>query len=311
MPLREGSVRKLCPLSRTDPECVFMFQALISQMLSALAYLAAKGLCHRDIKPDNILYQKNQHMYTFQLADFGLVNEQAMAGTFCGTNGYIAPEVSCRGKQTPKLDIWSLFVTFAVVWSMVDEKALLISDSASVIESILNAAAAMRYLEPMARVDPELRASAAEMRQLLTMDFQGVDPADQAMQQAPQTVPAFYPLQLRPAHHPPQPIPASYPLPPPPAHYLRQPVPDLQLRPAHHPPQQDPAGYPLQHRPAHRPPRQNPARYPRQPRPAYPLRRPDLARYPLQPRPAYRQPQPAPAYYPRHPRPHSPTHCCG
>lgn len=59
------------------------------QMLSALDYLTCNDLCHRDVKPENILYWTNPGGdYTFQLADFGLANYRPQALTMCGISYY-------------------------------------------------------------------------------------------------------------------------------------------------------------------------------------------------------------------------------
>lgn len=71
-------------------------QEMASQMLSALAYLHANNITHRDVKPDNILCQ-SFHPFSVKLTDFGLSKmidtEQTFLKTFCGTLLYCAPEV--------------------------------------------------------------------------------------------------------------------------------------------------------------------------------------------------------------------------
>lgn len=71
-------------------------QEMASQMLSALAYLHANNITHRDVKPDNILCQ-SYYPFCVKLTDFGLSKmvdtEQTFLKTFCGTLLYCAPEV--------------------------------------------------------------------------------------------------------------------------------------------------------------------------------------------------------------------------
>lgn len=66
---------------------------VISSILEALAYLAAKGVMHRDLKPDNILLDKGDKV---KIVDFGLatfIDIPEYIFKKCGTPGYIAPEV--------------------------------------------------------------------------------------------------------------------------------------------------------------------------------------------------------------------------
>lgn len=65
-------------------------------ILDAIAFMASKGVVHRDIKMPNILFRKNGDSRTLTIVDFGLaqvLEEGETAKDFCGTPGCIAPEM--------------------------------------------------------------------------------------------------------------------------------------------------------------------------------------------------------------------------
>lgn len=95
---------------------------ILNAIVNALKLLHSKNILHRDVKPENILFRKQQkyfHEYDIALADFGFAvngNELPFFYPRCGTPGYAAPEV-LQAKSSScdygfACDIFSLGITF-------------------------------------------------------------------------------------------------------------------------------------------------------------------------------------------------------
>lgn len=87
------------------------------QMLRSLNYIHSKGICHRDIKPQNLLLDCKTHIV--KLCDFGsakeLDPEQPNVAYIC-SRFYRAPELIFGATNyTTDIDIWSTGCVFAEV----------------------------------------------------------------------------------------------------------------------------------------------------------------------------------------------------
>ncbi|XP_060035143.1 MAP/microtubule affinity-regulating kinase 4-like [Erinaceus europaeus] len=80
------------------------------QLTSALHYCHSQGVAHRDLKPENILMDSREGRVF--ISDFGLAHYflRRPMRSFCGTPGYIAPEVIFGGIYGPGVDLWSLAI---------------------------------------------------------------------------------------------------------------------------------------------------------------------------------------------------------
>jgi serine/threonine protein kinase len=80
----------------------------VAQIIEALGFLHTKDIIYQDIKPENILLEKNGYV---RLADFGAakyVSQTKNYKTFVGTADYIAPEVLKKLPYTKTVDWWGL-----------------------------------------------------------------------------------------------------------------------------------------------------------------------------------------------------------
>jgi len=83
------------------------------QMLDGVEYLHKNGICHRDLKLENILLDDQNNV---KIADFGLSVMYETGQTLttrCGSPHYMAPEILRSQKYNPAAtDVWSLGVLF-------------------------------------------------------------------------------------------------------------------------------------------------------------------------------------------------------
>lgn len=97
----------------SESEAAFIFKSLIG----ALACCHRSGIAHRDIKPDNILFDSRNRL---KLADFGsaewfAVNDRRTMTGIVGTPYYVAPEVLSGREYNEKVDVWSAGVILYIM----------------------------------------------------------------------------------------------------------------------------------------------------------------------------------------------------
>ena len=95
--------------------CLDLTQSLsvVDQLLDAAGYAHARGVIHRDIKPDNIFLTPEGRV---KLADFGIAHMDATTacltqlGTVLGTPGYMSPEQALGREADQRSDLFSIGV---------------------------------------------------------------------------------------------------------------------------------------------------------------------------------------------------------
>ncbi|CAN4106899.1 unnamed protein product [Withania somnifera] len=92
---------------------------VLTQLIYAVNYCHKMGIVHRDIKPDNILFDSADRV---KLADFGSAEwfvdceggRRMMSGVV-GTPYYVAPEVLMGKEYNEKVDVWSVGVVLYIM----------------------------------------------------------------------------------------------------------------------------------------------------------------------------------------------------
>ncbi|KAK4150804.1 hypothetical protein C8A00DRAFT_17725 [Chaetomidium leptoderma] len=177
MPLMEGNLRTLVEqVAGLDEHA--LSAVVLSQMLLALQCIESHNIIHRDVKPENILWEYDSTGdYRFCLGDFGLSNMQDLAKSAAGTEPFMAPEVYYMQLQTTKVDIWSLFAT--IVWMRAPEFRRRCSRMRA--PDLHEWLAQLSQMEPyanmrtMARMDPTQRPSATKQLAILDGQFNEYD----------------------------------------------------------------------------------------------------------------------------------------
>ncbi len=89
---------------------MLLIKLYIYQCFRALAYIHALGICHRDIKPQNLLVDSETH--TLKVCDFGsakrLVQGEVNVSYIC-SRYYRAPELIFGATEyNNAIDVWSV-----------------------------------------------------------------------------------------------------------------------------------------------------------------------------------------------------------
>jgi len=87
-----------------------MASRIMNQVLSAVEYCHSRKIVHRDMKPENVVFEGPNFDSTAKIIDFGkskILEPKMIINDKAGTVYYIAPEVLLKKPYKEKCDIWS------------------------------------------------------------------------------------------------------------------------------------------------------------------------------------------------------------
>jgi hypothetical protein len=171
------------PFSTESKLNLATLEIIINQLLECLRVLRAKGVVHRDLKTDNILYMvdQNERLNRIKVIDFGVALavgpgaiEDLFKGKVVGTFAYMAPE-QARGKSVFQSDLYSVGAIFTVLLTgklpMVFPKT---SNRQDIIKQILRIEREPRpkltQLNPLLKKHTTLEHIAATVESMMDLD---------------------------------------------------------------------------------------------------------------------------------------------
>lgn len=213
VPLYKGTVHSLlrqphrCFENPSAPES--WVPSFISQTLDGLAFIHKHGMVHRNIKPENILYDKGapNNTMAFYISNFSLtVPKEFVGGVRGGTStlSFMAPETTRDGECDSASDVYSFGVTLLEVLGKycVSESRLSVDEwraklkafnakyyasyrdtvvhgaqlpkmqpGHSRIQSLVDSFVVRRSLKYVLEQDPRLRATASDACRKLLIDY--------------------------------------------------------------------------------------------------------------------------------------------
>lgn len=81
--------------------------SVMYQLMQAVAHCHRIGVAHRDIKPDNILFDEDNRLKLADLGSAEVFQEGELMSGVVGTPHYVAPEVLAGRDYNEKVDVWS------------------------------------------------------------------------------------------------------------------------------------------------------------------------------------------------------------
>ncbi|RNF00465.1 putative protein kinase [Trypanosoma rangeli] len=152
-------------IGRTSVPASLTVVQILRQVLTALTYLHARGVAHRDVKPQNILLKGD----TIKITDFGTAREGQASKDVEGTLRYMAPEVYRGEPHSSPCDIWSVGCLACELFACPPrfmDNSLVLAGMASATPYLANVTSSVTlndFLRKCFHDDPARRPSAADL----------------------------------------------------------------------------------------------------------------------------------------------------
>jgi hypothetical protein len=163
---------------------------IAADLCDALAHAHARGVIHRDLKPQNVIVRDEGAGQRAKLMDFGIARiagapTLTAAGEVVGTLAYMSPEQADGSLAGPESDVYSLALTAFECWS--GQNPVAASSPAQTVRRIGAGMPSLRAYRPdlpatltatiddCLEADSVLRPSALELRDALEAEIDGLD----------------------------------------------------------------------------------------------------------------------------------------
>lgn len=143
------------------------------ELLQGLSYLHQRGISHRDVKPENIIFDADYHP---KFIDFGLSKENSSTlHTYCGTTFYMAPEIfKTDTYDGMKADIWAVGVTINILvtmhypWTTINEMMFINEMKEDKLQLLIEPKGIIgTIIRKCLTINPDERPSADELLQIM------------------------------------------------------------------------------------------------------------------------------------------------
>jgi serine/threonine protein kinase/tetratricopeptide (TPR) repeat protein len=144
---------------------------LIIDILQALAYLHRRGVIHRDLKPGNVLIDKEGQV---KVLDFGLAIRGTESGQAAGTLAYMAPEILNNESATILSDLFALGVmAYEMLTGMHPFEG---KNTDELMRNILHSEPNLMRLPRIGNVSAPVKSKYADEKSEQTYDLLRIDP---------------------------------------------------------------------------------------------------------------------------------------